>query len=522
MTNRPNNIPPLPGYQNTTSENNKRIAKNTLLLYIRMFVIMAVSLFTTRVTFKILGVEDFGINNIVAGVIVLFSFINGVLNAATQRFLNYELGRGNEKSTNTVFCTSMTVYFLVVILIVILGETIGLWVFYNLNIPPERMQAAFWVYQFSILTFAANIIRIPYNATIIAYEKMDFYAYLSIIEAALKLGIVYLLMVSPVDKLISLAALNFLVSLIVLYVFKFYSNKKYPITKYRFIKDKAVFKPILSFSGWSLFGSIARIGAQQGINIVLNIFIGVTVNAAVGIGNQIASALNRFINNFQIAFRPQITKLYASGDIEGFHNLIFRASRFSYYLFLILAIPVMVCTPFLINLWLGEVPEYAVIFTRLIIIYMMIDALATPLWMAVEAIGDIKKYQIYISLINISNIPLAYLVLELGYPAHMVWVVKNIIMLAILVFRLYFIKNKFNFPALSFIQKVIAPVLLITLISTPLPAYLNYKLENWTAFITTGFVSVVLTAVAIFYIGMSKTEQQYLVNTIKEKINKQR
>lgn len=502
------------------SENNKRIAKNTLMLYVRMFVVMGVSLFTTRITFRILGVEDYGINNIVSGVIVLFTFMNSVLNAATQRFLSFEIGRKNEEKTNAIFCTSMTMYLVFVVAIIVLGETIGLYVFYKLNIPQDRMSAAFWVYQFSILTFVINIIRIPYNATIMAYEKMDFYAYLGIVEAVLKLIFVYLLFITPFDKLILLAGLNALTALLILFAFKSYSNKKLPITKFRISRDKENFKPLLSFSGWSLFGSISNISALQGVNILLNIFLGVTVNAAVGIANQIASNVNSFVSNFQIAFRPQITKLYSSGDISGFYSLIFRASKFSYFLFLILAVPIIVCTPFLINLWLGSVPEYAVIFTRLIIVYLMIDALSAPLWMSIEAVGVIKKYHIYTSILIILNLPLAFLVLKFGYAVYYVWIIKILIALSVLLFLLLYTKKQFEFPLWKFIVKVLLPIILITFISFPLPFYINHIYNDWIGFIGTSVIALILTTLFIVLMGLDKSEQSLLMSVIKSKIRR--
>lgn len=502
------------------SENNKRIAKNTLMLYVRMFVVMGVSLFTTRITFKILGVEDYGINNIVSGVIVLFTFMDMVLNAATQRFLSFEIGRKNEERTNAIFSTSMTIYLVFVLLVIILGETIGLYVFYKLNIPQDRITAAFWVYQFSILTFSINIIRIPFNATIMAYEKMNFYAYLGIIEAILKLAFVFLLFILPFDKLILLAGLNTLTALTILLAFKTYSNKNFPITKFRLIRDKAEFKPLLSFSGWSLFGSISNISAQQGVSILLNMFLGVTVNAAVGIANQIASSVNSFVSNFQVAFRPQITKLYSSGDISGFYALIFRASKFSYYLFLILAVPIIVTTPFLIHLWLGEVPEYAVIFTRLIIIYLMIDALSAPLWMAIEAVGVIKKYHLYTSVLIVLNLPLAFVVLKYGYAVYYVWIIKILIALSVLLFLLLYTKKQFGFPLWKFLLKVLVPVACITLLSFPVPIYFNQFYEQWTGFLVSCVVAVIMTTLLIILIGLDKTEQGLLTHVIKGKIKR--
>ena len=374
-----------------TSENNKRIVKNTMYLYMRMFVILIVSLYTSRVILHVLGVSDYGIYNIIAGVVVLFSFINGALTSATQRYLNFYIGKRDEKKTHDVFCMSMNIYIVLSIVFLILAETVGLW-FVNtqINIPEDRMVAANWVYQFTVFSFMLNLTRIPYNATLIAYEKMDFYAYLSLFDVILKLIIVYLLYISPGDKLIVYGFLFMLTDLIDNVIYRIYCKRKFITATYKYVWKKDMFRSLLSFSGWSLLGNAASVFVQQGLNILVNIFYGVTLNAALGIANQVAGKVTQFFSNFQTAFNPQIVKYYAEGKRTDFFNLIYRSSRLSYYLMLIVAFPLILKIDVILSLWLVDVPKYTGIFCQLILVYYLIEALTGPLWMSVQATGNTR------------------------------------------------------------------------------------------------------------------------------------
>lgn len=316
-----------------TSANNKRIAKNTLMLYIRMLFTMAVSLFTSRVVLNTLGVEDYGIQNVVGGVISMFTFINGGMVSSTQRYLNFEIVKGNADRLRSVFNTALQIHALIALVIIILGETVGLWfLLEKLVIPEERMTAAMWVYQCSIIACAVNILSVPYNADIIAHEKMSAFAYISILDVTLKLVIVYLLVVSPIDKLIAYAILTLLVQLLIRYVYTRYCNKHFQESFVEWRFNKPLFKEMLSFAGWSFLGNLAAILYTQGLNMMLNIFFGPVVNAARGIAVQVQSAVHQFVSGFQTALNPQITKNYASGDLEQMHSLMFRSARFSFLL----------------------------------------------------------------------------------------------------------------------------------------------------------------------------------------------
>ena len=505
---------------NQTSDNNKRIAKNTLFLYLRMFVMMLTALFTSRIVLDVLGASDYGLNNIIGGVVVLFSFLNSALLSATQRFLNFHLGRQDYKQTNVVFCMSMNTYILLSIVVVVLGETIGLW-FVNtqLNIPSERMYAAQWVYQFTLIQFVINLLRVPYNASIIAYERMNFYAYISLVEVIAKLLVVYLLYITTFDKLIFYSFLYTIVPLIVAFIYRTYCNRNFDTTKYKRIWDKVAFKEMFSFSGWSLFGSLANLAAQQGLNILINIFYGVTVNAAAGIANQVSTNVYGFISNFQTAFQPQIVKTYAAKEIERFQKLIFQTSKFSYFMVLVLVLPILFTIDGILEIWLKEVPEYTAIFCRLILVFLSIEAITAPLWMSVQATGKIRSYQILMACLIFMNFPMAYLVLKLGFPVYTVWIVRIIINLITMVARCIYMKQRLQFPISKYIRNVIIPILIVTIASLPVPLILYNQIDNfWLNMFVVGFATFFVAILAVYFIGMNTHEKELVRNMLLKKI----
>jgi len=503
-----------------TSDNNKRIAKNTLFLYLRMFVMMVVSLFTSRVVLAVLGAQDYGIYNIIGGVIVLFSFLNSALSAATQRFLNFNLGKRDYAQASGVFCMSMNVYLILSLIIMVLAETDGLW-FVNtqLNIPVSRMNAANWVYQFTIVTFIISLIRIPYNASILAFERMDFYAYTSLGEVVLKLLVVYVLYVSSFDKLIVYAFLYTIVPLLITIIYKFFCTKNFEICRYKRGWNKEIFKNLFGFTGWSLFGSVATMSAQQGLNILINIFCGVTVNAAVGVANQVCAAVNQFVGNFQTAFRPQIIKDFAAGEYDKFYNLIFSASKFSFYMMFVLAFPIMLTIDSILSIWLVKVPLYTNIFCQLILVIMIIEAVASPLWMSVEARGNIRNYQILMSSVIILNFPFAYVVLACGLPVYSVWYVKICVTLLVFVTRCWYIKKYMEFPLGDYVQKVILKIFFVTLVAIPIPLAVKFLLHGfWLNLVAVLAISFIVSVLDIYFIGLSSSERKMLNSVIIKKI----
>lgn len=500
--------------------NNRLIAKNTLFLYIRMFVTMLTSLFTSRIVLNILGETDFGIYNIIGGIVVLFSFLNSALLSATQRYLNFYLGKNDIETTHKVFCMSMNSYIILSILSIFIGETLGLW-FVNtqLNIPESRMVAANWVYQFTLITFVINLIRVPYNATIIAYERMNFYAYLSLAEVVLKLLVVYLLYITTLDKLVVYSALYMLVPLFVTWIYKIYCNRHFDVSRYVKIWDGKMFKDLFSFSGWSLFGSLANLFANQGLNILVNIFHGVVLNSALGIANQISTAISGFIYNFQVAFNPQIVKNYAANEFVQLYNLIFRASKFSYFLLLLIALPVILNIDLILSVWLVDVPEYTGIFSQLILLFSLMDALSAPLWLFVQATGTIRNYQILMGALIFLNFPLIWIVLKLGMPVYYVWIVRILVNVVVSVARCLFIQKHFAFPLKEFCTKVLLPASYVTIIAVPLSFIVrDFFVNDWARFIISSIFSLLLMISCMGFIGLEQNERHFIVDTIRRYI----
>ena len=503
--------------------NNKRIAKNTIFLYIRMLVLMVVSLYTSRVVLAALGVEDYGIYNVVGGIVVLFTFINNAMITSTQRYLNYELGRNDLLQAKKVFSISLNIHILISLIVVLLAETVGLWLLNTTIQYPESREFAVQVtYQLSILTTCIKIIRAPYNATIIAYERMSFYAYLSIFEAVLQLGIVFMLMAYSADRLILYSILLCIVAIIVNLCYYAYCRKKFEICQYTLYRDKSLYRQLLSFSGWSLFGGVANMGASQGLNMILNVFFGVTVNATMGIATQVNSAVASFVHSFQTAFNPQIVKSYATGDHGYFIKLILSTSKYSYLLLFILALPIYICCPDVLCVWLTEVPDFAVSFCRLMLIFALLDALQGPLWYSVQATGKIKTYQILMSFMILSNLPIAYVCLKLGYSPNSVLVVRCIINLATLFVRMWYLNRLYKFPVMEFVNGVILRIVPITAIAY-LISYIPIEADTPLAKIV---IIVAMTLVAnmvlILSFGLNKDERVVVGRNIKRFYEKYR
>lgn len=500
-----------------SSSNNKRIAKNTVFLYIRMLVLMVLSLYTSRVVLAAIGVEDYGIYNVVGSIIVLFTFINNAMISSTQRYLNFELGRKDKLRAQKVFSISLNIHIFIALFILILSETVGLW-FLNTTIqyPESREVAVHITYQLSILTAVIKIIRTPYNAAIIVHERMSFYAYLSMLEAVLQLAIVFMLQLFNFDKLILYSFLLCLVALIVFLCYYAYCRKSFEVCQYKAFKDRMLYRQLLSFSGWSLLGGAANMGAAQGLNMLLNVFFGVTLNAAMGIANQVNTAVVSFVQNFQTAFNPQIVKSYAANELEYFKKLILTTSKYSYLLLFVIALPIYICCPEILNLWLTEVPEFAVSFCRLMLVYSLLDALQGPLWFSVQATGKIKTYQILMSLMIFSNIPIAYVLLKLGYSPVSVIATRCVVNGAILFVRVWYLKRLYEFPVLEFIKNVILRITPITIIA--------YVIACIPIGITTPVVkvlvvlmeTVVVNLLLITFVGLNRNEKSIIYRNVKK------
>ena len=492
--------------------NTKRIAKNTLMLYFRQILIMLVSLYTVRVVLNTLGAEDYGIYNVVAGVVVLFSFVNNAMATSTQRFLNFNLGKEDTEKTQQTYSASLLIHIGIALIFVILAETVGLW-FVNtkLNIPLERHSAAMWCYQFSIVTTVFNILRVPYNAVIIAYEKMSFFAWVSIVEAVLKLLVVYLLIISPFDKLVAYVILLTLVSIIILFCYKIYCNKKFEIAHYKKVTDYSLVKEILGFSGWSLFGATANVANNQGTNIVLNMFTNVTVNAAMGIANQVNNAVYSFVSNFQTAFKPQLVKSYAVGENEEFNNLIIRSAKFSFYLLWIIVLPLTLNLDFVLQIWLKNVPDFSIGFVKLILLYSLFESINGPLWLAVQATGKIKKYQIIVSCLIFSNLPLSIIAFSLGANPYWVLLIRIILECFITMFRLLYLNKTQKFSIGSYLKNVMIPVLVVMIVSFIITSLLSSCFSGLVFFFISCAISVIVNILLVWLVGINKNERKMIV-----------
>jgi len=502
---------------------NKRIAKNTLILYLRMFLTMAISLYTSRVVLSTLGIEDYGTYNVVGGIVVMFTFINGAMSTATMRYITFELGRGNIERLKTVFRTSIQVFVILAFIIVLLSETIGLWFLYHkLTIAPDRMTAALWVFQISIIDCVLRMIVIPFNAEVISHEKMSTFAYLSILDVTLKLIIVYLLQVIPFDKLIIYALLMFAVSIIHISIYLIYCFKHFPEINFQFSLDKPLLKEMTSFAGWGLFGNLAGVLYNQGLNMLLNIFFGPVVNAARGVALQVQGTVQSFIVNFQMALNPQITKSYAKGNLERMHTLIFTSSKFSFFLLFILALPITIEANQILGVWLKEVPNHSVSFIRLLFSIALIETLANPLVISNQATGKVKKYQIVVGGIQLLIVPIAYIVLKLGGNPESVYLVQFVIMLCAQIARIFMIKPLIQLPLKKYFNEVIVRVLIVAITAPiiPLFIYFNTHVLSTTNFFMVCLFSVISVFISIYLIGITQNERQMILSYLQKRIKR--
>lgn len=506
----------------TSAEVNKRIAKNTFLLYVRMLFTMAVSLYTSRVVLNVLGVEDYGLYNVVGGFVAMFSFFNGAMAAATQRYLNFELGRGDASRLRQVFCTSVNIHAIISFLVLLLSETVGLWFVYTyLNIPADRFSAALWVYQASVLSSVVMVMSIPYNAAIIAHERMGAFAYISVLEVVLKLLIVYLLVIYDIDKLKLYTVLMLLVQILICLIYGRYGYKHFTETRYRSVWDSRLFKEMTGFAGWSLFGNIAAVAFTQGLNVLLNMFFGPAVNAARGIAVQVQNAIKGFCVNFQTALNPQITKSYAAGDMDYMYGLVFTSSKFSYYLLLLLSMPVILETHVVLLWWLGIVPEHTVAFVRLILVISMVDSLANPLIQAASATGRIRKYQSVVGTMLIMILPISYVALKLNSSPEGVFVVQLIVFCVALFARLWMLRSLIGLSLRAYCRKAVLPMASVTVASAvvPLTVYLLMQ-PSLLRFLLVCAVSLVSVVVTVYCLGLASNERVFIRERLKVLKNK--
>ena len=488
----------------TEKENNKRIAKNTIYLYIRMFLTMIVSLYTSRIVLRVLGDSDYGLYNVIGGILTMFSMFSGALTVGTQRFLTFALGEKNFEKLQSTFSMVLGLHLAIAVVILLLSETIGLWFFYEyLKIPDGRMTAALWVYQFTILGFLINLIQLPFQACLIAHEKMSMYAYMSIYDVVMKLMLVIILQYVTFDKLVLYAVVVFVVNLTSAVIYNFYSRRQFSECTFRIAWDGNLAKKFASYSGWNIVGGSIGFFTNQGINILLNIFCGTIVNAARGLSITVNTFLLNFVNNFQTAVNPQIVKLYAANEYDKLHRLVIYNCRIAEYLYLLIAIPIFIEIEFVLKIWLGDYPEYTPVFVQIILIQSAWNPLSYPVGMLIHASGRMKWPSIWASLL-ILIFPISYILLKTGYSPVTVYIASATIWLYLNGCNLYF-ANRYTYLSIKrVLHEVYFNVIPGAAVMFIIPYIISEQMESgWSSFLVVSSVSLITSTLVIFVWGMT-------------------
>ena len=499
--------------------NNRQIAKNACALYIRMFITMFIGLFTSRIVLNALGVVDYGIYNVVGGFVSMFSLVSCSLQSSVGRYINFELGTGNTEKLRIVFSTSFFVMCGLAILVIILTEGIGVWyVCKMLVIPAERLTAALWCFHLSVILFALGLITTPYGAALISHEKMTVYAYFSILDVVFKLLVCNLIQISPIDRLVFYAVLLFIISIINMLISLIYCKKQFEECTVHFLFDLELFKNMFGFAGWNFIGSSAAVLRTQGASLLLNAFGGPVLNAANGIAGSISGVVSSFVANFTQAFDPQITKRYAAKEYDSLMALLIYGSKYSYYMMFILALPVMFNTHFILEKWLGIVPDYTVQFARWILVFLLAESISRPIITAKNATGHIRNYQIIVGSVLLLMLPLSYTALRLGMSPVMVPFFNAFTAILAIFARMYMLRG--DFPMWSsrvYFHKVFLNVLMVSAVATLLPllCYLSIP-YGWINFIITSLVSLCSSVIAVYFIGCNQRERVILGVKIRE------
>lgn len=495
------------------SANNKRIAKNTLMLYVRTLFVMVISLYTSRVVLQVLGVEDYGVYQVVGGLVAMFSVISSSLSSAISRFITFEIGRGDMDRLKRIFSTSIIIQLCLCVIVALAVEIGGLWFMHTeMQIPAGRLDAAEWVLHCSVLTFCLNLLSIPYNACIIAHEHMKAFAYVSVVEAMLKLGILFLIAYSPIDSLVTYAILLTLVAALIRLAYTVYCHKHFEETKTKLIFDKSIFKEMFGFSGWSFFNNTSFILNNQGVSMLMNVFFGVTVNAARGIAIQVESAVLQFVNNFTTALNPQITKSYANGDLDSMYKLVCRGAKFSFFSMLILSLPIILEANQILSIWLTKVPEHTVIFVQLSMIMGMCDCIGTTGYTACMATGKLKRYSLTLTPLIVLEFPLSWLLFYYGASVESSYYLYILIKLLVLFVRMYLMQRMIGLNCLMYIKGVFFPIVLTTLFSIILPILIIIFMdEDILRFFILLIVSAISVIVSVLFLGMTRIERNMII-----------
>jgi O-antigen/teichoic acid export membrane protein len=499
-----------------------RVMRNTALLYFRMALMMCINLYTSRVVLQALGVEDYGVFYVVWGIVFILGFINDSMTASTQRFLTFELGTGNKQRLHEVFITSVHIHFIISLIIIFLSETGGLWFLTEkLVIPDGRQTAAFWCYQLSVVTAVAEVMSCPYQSVIIAREKMSAFAYISIVDAVLKLAIVGILLLTGYDRLIVYAILYTCEKLLIRVIYNLYCTRHFEESQYKWFYEKSLFKSMSSFAGWKMFGNLAYVLYMQGPNMLLNIFFGPVANAAQAAASQAQNAIGQFSRNFQVAINPQITKSYASEQLKEMHILIFRGSRLTFCLLLMLCLPLIVEAPMVLDLWLKEVPEGTVVFLRFLLVILLVQQTASPLITSIAATGKIKKYEMITGGLMLSIVPIAYVVLKMGGQPWSVFAVYLCIAILTYAATIYITLPSINLSLKDYLNSVLRPCVIVMLLSLIAPVVLKLVTGADILFsLLTIIITVTITGILCYAIGLDEGMRNLIKGKILSKLNK--
>ena len=495
---------------------NQRIAKNTIMLYIRMIVLMLIGLITSRVILQALGVVDYGINSVIAGFLSMFGIITSSMSSAISRFITVELGRGQLERLKLVFSTSITVQLFMGILIVVLIETFGMWfVTTQMQIPDGREVAAQWCLHCATLATFISLMNIPFNSAIVAHEKMSAFAYMTILDAILKLSICYVIYISPIDKLVTYAILSVCVSIITTFIYWIYCLRKFEEISISFLFDKVLFKEMWGFAGWNLFAQTAWILNTQGINMLMNIFFGVVVNAARGVAVQVNGIIQNFVNNFMMALNPQITKSYAAGDKDTAFRLACRGCRFSFYIMYFLALPIMIESHQILELWLGTPPEQADVFVVWTILSTLATLLGNTMVTLQMAHGDIRKYQLWITAFGCIPFPLTWIVFKMGGSAIVAYYIYVVVYWGLIFVRYYLVHDKTGISANMYLGGVVAKTHIVAVIAAILPVCVYFQMpETVLRLLLVGIVSVFSSTIVIYTLGVDQAERKFIQDKI--------
>lgn len=476
---------------------------------------MLVSLYTSRVVLQTLGVEDYGIYNVVGGFVAMFSILSGSLSAAVSRFLTFELGRGDEMRLKEVFSTSLNIHIVLSLIVILLSETLGLWFLnFKMNIPIERMDAANFVFQCSVVSFVLGLLSVSYNASIVSHEKMGIFAYIGIFDILIRLFIVLFIAYSPFDfdRLVVYALLLLCVSILMQFIYYLYCKRSFKECRYQFLIKRSLFKEVAGFAGWNFIGASSAVLRDQGGNVLLNLFYGPSLNAVRGISQQVNNAISSFTGNFMVALNPQITKSYASGDNKYMMSLVFHGARYSFYMLFILSLPILVNTEYILNLWLGSYPEHTVNFVRLVLIFSLSESISNPLITSMLATGKIKVYQMIVGGLQMLNFPLSYIALKLSFPPEIILIIAIVLSSCCLFARILLLRNMISLPAKRFISEVYLNVVLISFLSIILPIlFINlFSVEHFGVFCLSVIVCLLSSLIVICFIGCNKSERAFL------------